>query len=357
MFALQLYERPAWGATSYRRNITELARDWHHTSRRVGGFWTADFSISQEQLTRGEIVDFYNSAIGYRVVETSYGFITWEGEISQLRLMLDGAEYTRSLDTEHWMNKVAVVYPAGMTAWSENTDSSDIYGESCYIDTVSGPYNATAAEARRDRRLAEFAYPRSRGAGGLQGGDRSSEGETSLAVMCAGFVFSINRRYRTTDTAPANASTQISTLVGESEFVSAGDIETNTLQVPISTEGIPTRLWDLIEEMIGMGDASGNEMAGGVYGEREFNYEAAADTTTYYWRKQVLYDAAGAPMLPTHIKPNSIVELVNAPRSQTVPGAAWWDKANRVAIQQVEFIAPNGYRLTPRYGPAIEGRL
>ena len=354
MYNLLLYDRLPISTTNFRQNITRLAQDWHHSIKAKGGYWMADFSIGQDQLTRGEIVDFYNRAIGWRVVEHSYGPVTWEGEIVGLKLHLNGAEYSRSLSPEDWQNKVSVIYPAGQTAWSETTASSDLYGESCYIDTVSAPYDATAAAARRDRRLAEYAYPRSRASGGISSGVRANREGVRLDVMCAGYVFSMNRRYRETDTAAANLSAQISTLVGESEYVTAGTIATNALQVPISTEGIPTRLWDIIEEMIGMG-AAGAEYAGGVYAGRVFDYAAAATAVTYYWRNETLYDAAGAPMLPTHIKPDTMVELVNAPRSQAVPGGGVKEKPNRAYIEQVEFIAPNGYRLTPRYGPALEG--
>jgi len=354
MYNLLLYDRLAVSTTNFRQNITRLARDWHHSIKNVGGYWMGDFSIGQDQLTRGEIIDFYNQAIGWRIVEMSYGYITWEGRISQLKLAIDGAEYTRSLDPEHWHNKVAVRYPPTITAWSEDTDSSDLYGESCYIDSVGGAYNSTAAEARRDRRLAEHAYPRSRATGGLAS-SKEAKG-VHLDVLCAGYVFSLNQRYRSTDTAAANVSTQISTLVGESEFVTAGTIDTNALQAPISTEGIPTRLWDLIDELLAMGDDSGDMYIGGVYAGRIFNAHLAETAVTHYWRNNALYDAAGNPVLPTHIKPDIVVELINAPRSQVVPGGGIKDKPNRVYIEQVEFIAPDGYRLTPRYGPALEGR-
>jgi len=354
MYNLLMFDRLAISTTNFRQNITRLAQDWHRSIKAVGGFWLGDFSIGSDQLGRGEIVDLYNNAVGWRVVELSYGFVTWEGRISQLKLTIDGAEYTRSLDPEHWHNKVKVRYPPTITAWAEDTDSSDLYGESCYVDSVGGAYNSVAAVARRDRRLAENAYPRSRATGGLAS-TKEAKG-VQLDVLCAGYVFTVNQRYRLTDTAPANASVQIGVLVGESEFVTAGTIAANTLQVPISTEGVPTRLWDLIEELIGMGDDTGAEYVGGVYAGRVFNCAAAATTVTYYWRNGVLYDAAGNPMLPTHIKSDTIVELVKAPRSQTVPGGGVKEKPNRVYIEQVEFIAPDAYRLTPRYGPVLEGR-
>ena len=355
MYNLLLYDRLAISTTNFRQNITSLAGNWHRSTKAQGGYWTADFSIGSDRLGRGELADLYNDALGWRVEECSYGPVTWEGEIVQLTLTRDGESYTRTLDLEKWQNKVKVIYPAGATAWSETTASSDLYGESCYVDTVGSPYGATASAARRDRRLAEYAYPRSRASGGLSYSGQPTGRGAKLDVLCAGYVFSMNRRYRETDTAAAALSAQITTLVGESEFVTAGTIVTNSASLPISTKGIPARLWDLIEDLIGIGDTSGNRYVGGVYAGRVFNYAAAATTVTYYWRGGVLYDAAGTPMLPPHIKPNTIVEQAGAPRGRTLPGGAVWDQSNRIYIEEVEFVAPNGYRLIPRDGPILEG--
>ena len=355
MYNLLLYDRLAVG-TSYRDNITFLAQAWRRTTQRVGGNWLGDFSITSERLTRGEIVDLYNTIIGWRIVEHSYGPETWEGEIVDLLLSIDGASFRRSLSLEKWHNKVAVKYSGGLTDWNEDTDSSDLHGESCYIDTAKTAMSQTAAEARRDRRLATYAFPRSRPTGGLSPDEGERRRGVSLAVQCAGYAFSMQRRYQTADIAAAALSTQLSTVVGNSEFVAAGSIATNSLSVPVQAAGKYPRLWDVCEELIGMG-ASGAEYVGGVYPGRVFNYEAAATEVTYYWRNGQLYDAAGTLMLPTHIKTNAIVELANAPRSRTLPGGGTQDQPNRVAIEEVEFIAPNRYRLTPREGPVLEGQV
>jgi hypothetical protein len=350
MYNLLLYDRLTIdsAASSFRRNITQVAQDWHRTTRARGGYFAGDFTITRDDMTQGEMVDLYNAAIGWRVVEKSYGITTWEGEIMQMRLTLDGLTWLRSMDTARWHNRVKILWGGGETAWGEDTDSTGLYGDSEYIEQAPSMYNQTAAEARRDRLLAQDAYPRSRAQGGLVI-DPAREGEADgLTVTCAGHVFSMNRRHRETDTAPANASAQVSTLVGESEFVTAGNIDTNTLQVPISTGGTPTPLWDLIEEIIVMGDASGNEWAGGVYADREFDLVAAETDVTHYWRNGQLYDEAGSSVLATHVKPDILVEIVGAPRGRILSGASTWDQPNRAYIEEVEFQAPDKLRLIPR---------
>ena len=348
MYNLLVYDRLAVSTTSFRVNITALARDWQRTTRALGGYFSGDFTITRDDMTKGEMVDLYNDTIGWRVIERSYGFTTWEGEITQLRLTLDGVTWLRSMDTARWHNRVKILWGGGETAWGENTDATGLYGDSEYIEQSPSMYNLTAAEARRDRLLAQDAYPRSRAQSGLVIDPARETEADGLSVTCAGYVFSMNRRYRETDTAPANASAQVSALVGESEFVTAGRIETNTLQVPISTGGTPTPLWDLTRDIILMGDLSGNEWVGGVYADREFDLAAAATIVTHYWRDGRLYDAAGNPVLATHVKPGILVEIVGAPRGRILPGAAVWDQPNRAYIDEVEFQAPDKLRLVPR---------
>ena len=350
MYNLLLYDRLSISTTNFRGNITQIAQNWQSSKKAIGGYWIASFRLSQEHLTRGEIVDFFNQAIGWRVVEKSYGITTWEGRISELTLTIDGAQYTRSLDPENWHNRVAVRYPPTITDWAEDADSVALYGESEYVDSVGAPYTETAAEARRDRRIAQYAYPRSRATGALVAEEKST---VKLDVICAGYVFTINQRYRLTDTATAAISTQLGVVIGESEFVTAGTIDTNAMSVPIDIEGVPVRLWDIAEELIGMGDGSGNEWVGGVYAGRLFNYKAAATSATYFWKNQRIYDGAGSPVLPTHIKADSVVELGNVPRGRAVPGGA---KPSQVYIDQVEFVAPDSFILTPRKGPQLVGR-
>ena len=346
MHSLNLYGRLA-ESDSYRGNLTRHAPDWQRSIRAIGGFWTGSFTITADTMGRAEMVNLYNTAIGQRVVESVSSLVTWEGEIVELRLTLDGLTYLRSLDVERWHNKVAVRHPTGITAWAEDTDSSDIYGESCYIDTVGNPYGATAAEARRNRILSENAYPRSRPTGGLA----SAEGqpaENRLEVTCAGYVFGMNRRYQASDIATANLSAQITTLVGNSEFVTAGRISTNTLQVPVQAVGIYSRLWDTIADFIEAGDANGNRYIGGVWAGRKFHYQAAETAQTHVWRNGRLYDKAGTLVPPPLIRPDIIVRLANSPSSVYAPSGEDLDRC--VYIEEVEFTAPDRYRLIPREG-------
>jgi hypothetical protein len=456
-FALWQYQRLAEGS-AWERDLTRYARyTWRRTSRAMGGYWTGDFVIAG--LASYKLEQLYSTLIGKRIVESSYGFTTWEGEIAELSLTLDGVTNTQSLDNELWHNKVktqytypkvddieqgnlAYVSPAGNdgfqddtqdfsdwetaapgtasyeitvtndddstcqaycgdafatggandsvyvytdlelttrgwngdtggktpasyvishttlagtqleTSWSENVASSDIYGESQYIDVIPDECYAAAAEAARDKRLTEHAYPRSMPAGGLSFGEPQSGGN-QLSVVCAGYVFSMNRRFHETNVEPLYVSTQIETLVSASEYVTDGGIlENDTISVPLTGADMTFKLWDGIEGLTEMGNSSGVRYKAGVWEDQLFRYDQAETEMMYEWRNGQLRSASGQIIPPTLITPDIIVRL-QAPLSLPPPGGSAWDRPPSVYITEVEFVAPNSYRLIPEEGDIL----
>ena len=353
---LLLYERLTRDANQFVADITRYAPNWVRSTRAIGGYWTGDFSIPPDTMTVHEMIAFYNANLGRRVVEMTGSIISWEGEIAEMDLTLGGVTYRRTLNPERWHNRVKVHYTDNSTSeptatgWAENENSVNQYGESEYVDVVGDHYTSSSAEALRDRRLAENAYPIPVPVGAVSRAKRELGEPPSLRVICEGFVFSINRRYRESDTAAAAISTQITTLVGESEFVTAGSIDTNSDTVAISCSEVSTRLWDLIDEFIAMGDTSGNRWVGGVMAGRKFDYRQAETTVTHSWHNGRLYDKANVPVLPSMIKPDIIVHNSDAPKGETPPGGNLWSNPQNFYIEEVEFIYPDQYRLTPYRG-------
>ena len=355
-YNLHLYDRLAEG-TAFRRDFTRHVPDWRRSIRARGGYWMGGGTITSETMGGNEIVNLFNTALGRRVVEQTSRLSTWEGEIVRLDLTYRGVTYTRTLDSRRWQNKVKVRYGPDTTndetAYDEVTSSSNIYGESVYIDVVGSGYDTTSAIAARDRRLLEFAYPRTWPAGGLASTSEAPDTTVQLHFNCVGYVFSMNRRYQETDIAAGNVSDQISTLVGNSEFVTAGRIEANTLQWPINVAGMTERLWDLIDEAIQLGDASGSRWVGGVYRRRRFSYELAQTTVTHYWRSGRLLDKNSVGVRPTLILPNIIVQISDVPSFRTPPGGFVWDNPRNAYIEEVVFTAPDQYSLIPYSGGGL----
>lgn len=458
MFSLWMYERLAEGS-GFDLDLTRWARyTWRRTTRAMGGFWTGDFVISGASSLL--LQQLYSTMIGKRVLESSFGTTTWEGEIVGLTLTLDGVVHEQSLDSELWHNNVKVQYtypsaqdiqqgvlayvaPGGdpgfqdtlqdfsewetlgagestyqitiqnddgttcsgylgeatttlnaddsiwifkdrgrgiagingdtvaktpityivqdidnagtqkETDWSEDTDSSDIYGESGYIEVLPEECYAVTAEAARDRRLVDHAFPRSIPSGGLSS-DEPQSGGNQLAVTCAGYVFSANRRFYETNVEPLAISTQITTLVAATEYLTDGGILVNdTITSPLTGDDMPFKIWDEIEGLALLGDSSANRYVASVGPGRLFRYDLAETEMLYEWRNGQLRYATGQLVPPTLITPDIIVRL-EAPLVVAGPGQSW-QVITQSYISEVEFVAPRSYRLVPADGDVLEG--
>lgn len=351
--SLFLYERPSVSTTAYIGDLTMFAKNtWRRTIAAIGGYMVGDFKITEDITTRNGLISFFTNNIGRRVLESTFGFPTWEGEIIRMDLTLDGITYRRTLEHEQWHNKVKVAYTdnatniSTATAWVENASSSDYYGEGQYIDFVSDHYDATSATGLRDRRLTEYAFPKPSPVGDLMAlATDSLAAGNSLSVLCGGYVFSMNRRYRESDIAVADISDQIVTLVGGAEFVTAGRIAPNTTQMAVSCSEVPMRLWNIIEELIEAGDQNGNRWAGGVYENRRLNYNLAATDVTHYWHGGQLVNRQFVPIKPSMIRPDIIVQITGSPFGDSPPGGATFDNPKNIYIVETEFAAPASYRL------------
>ena len=154
--SIHLYGRPT-GAEPHWKDLTQAAgKSWKRVTHRLYGYLSASFDLSSDNMSESEIIWLYNSAIGCTIRELTAGMTTWEGLIWDMRLIVGGVQYVRTLDSEWTHNKVKAVYSSDIglrtaTAWTENTDASDEYGEMQYIDSMGGatPEGATALVARR----------------------------------------------------------------------------------------------------------------------------------------------------------------------------------------------------------------
>jgi len=225
------------------------------------------------------------------------------------------------------------------TATVENTDSSGEYGRLNYYVTLGGA-TPEAAESLRDQELATYGWPRSRKMGG--GRSQEKKGPAVLEVSVAGYWTTLNWRYRTISRM-ATASALISFLVGKSEFVTAGRIETNDLRTKVDCDPIPKRLGDAIEDVILQGDLSGNLWQGGVYAGRRFVYEQAPTTVAYYERSDgVLVDAARVPVIPSLMPAGVLLMDEGAPGGGQPAGtSSVWDDPRVAYVDEVRFAAPD----------------
>jgi hypothetical protein len=338
--SIHLYHRQSEGG-AHSMPLDGLVSQWRDITRAVGGFYQATGVIGPESCTPRTLRQFYHNHIGGIVKRYSYGRLMWEGIIYEMRLIENGVEYSITLDPEWYHNRTKVIYTdtdgAQQTLdWSEVTDSSDLYGEMNYILTLGGATSA-GATALQQRHLKEYAWPRSRTTGGLAHGDQANRVEDALYITCAGFWATLNWRYDEANATDA-ASTLITSLVGQSEYVSAGRIESNTLSTYIDAEQYPQRIGDVLEKIIGQGDASGNLWQGGVYADRVLVYEQAPTTVTHTWRDGLLLNTGGHPVAPSLVQPGILVKNAHATVSLSGQTNAW-DDPSCIYVDEVEYDA------------------
>jgi hypothetical protein len=297
-----------------------------------------------------ELTDFYNTWIGMKIVEHTFGMISYEGIVWQLDLIKNGVNYRRTLNPKYWHNRVKVFYTdknggQGTADWSENTDSSGIYGVMEYVYSI-GDDSANGATAKRDSYLTRNAWPNSKSVGGVEVGKvKPSFARDGLYVTTAGFSSTMNWQYYES-TSEAAASTVINTLLSGTEFVTAGRIETNTFTAYISGDPIPQRIGDLIDKVVDRGDLSGNLWKGGVFADQKFVYEQLPTTVDYILQRGALLNAAGIPVELPLVNPGFYVRDTNAPRGGQPPGASnVWDDPQVTYCEEVEFIWPDRLKL------------
>jgi hypothetical protein len=161
---------------------------------------------------------------------------------------------------------------------------------------------------------------------------------TGLSITFQGYVHTLNWRH-TTSGGTDSASTQISTLVGESEFVTSGYIKTNSVDWQIEVRS-PVGLWDEIEDIVEAGDGSGNRWGGGVYASRKFDYQTQDSEIKYHYRGGRLFEVNGSLVKPTKARPG-LVRMDDMPVGPSQISGRDEDDPRVAFIDEIEFIAPN----------------
>ena len=343
--ALHLCERVSG---DYIADLTHYAPERNFVSRAIGGFYTGDVLL--ENMARQDAILFYSTRLGDGIQEKILGELAWEGFIVEMRLILDGQVFQRSLKPELFHNRVKVSYVAtiGVTAntgWDDNDDSQGRYGRVEYLDSQPGMTDA-AALALQARRLQEFAWPRSRMIGGGEQTGRQGE-PPILELFVAGFWATLFYRYRESTLTDA-ASTVLDTLLDSThaEFVTPGRMESNTLSVRCDASPAQ-QVGGLISGVVEQGDASGNVWQGGVYADRKFVYEQAPTDWEYQLVRGRLYNRAGAAVIPGLLRPGFLLYNAASPMGANPAGTASdWDNPQISYVEGVEFDARGGLRWT-----------
>lgn len=240
------------------------------------------------------------------------------------------------------------------TQWYTNTTSIAQYGRIESIPLRSG-MSDDDAQGEAQQLIAANAFPRTLpprnlsatydpnaqmralAPGLFQGGNVNTPKDSlpiKLNIQFFGYVFTL-RNLHALFTGTATKTTVVNTIIGESEFVLPGVIETNNADSKVD-ERAPLTHWEILRALIRAGDASGVRYCGGVYGGRSFNYGPAPDTVTLRYRRGIVLSANQGPIEPWLVAPG-ICRIDDMPIGPAQAGGALADDPRNVMIEEVEY--------------------
>ena len=343
---LRVYESVLTGSTLLA-HLRPRGNDWRRSIRALGGSWQGTLTV------RGEIGDlvamFYNWLGGH--IEESAGIKTWQGLVYEIELEHEGVRRIRTLD--QMANAIDVSYQTGgevsSAGFSTQAQAIARYGRKEARLSVDNMPAATA-QAYQARYLAQHAWPAPRPvAVGQAAGP-------VLTVRACGYAFTANWLFvQAGDGAEHDIDHWISAVVGtayglssdhggsvsgagDCQFLMAGNLASNTLQVAEVLDG-DLRPWSLLEELAGLGDSSGDPWRVWVDLDRKLQYAALDLEPAYYLRDGKIYDTAGGRLAvdPWAMQPG-IVRDLEYPIRRAEQGSAFAD-ARDLFVEQVEVTA------------------
>lgn len=344
----QGYNLLLYGSVLDGTGFVEMLSDalgWRRSIRLQGGYWQGDFSLIGNPAV---LADAFYNWLGWHLVERSGGGMSWEGMIYEMTFYNQGIARRRSLDLLY--NAATVNYQDGgevtTLAWATAAQSIGRYGRREEHLSLDNAPSATAT-AYRDRWLASYAWPHARPV------SISPRPGASLEVKVCGYGFAAAWMFAATgDGAAHNINHWISAIVGTAEglssdhggsvsgagdcqFLTAGSMETNTLQVTESYMS-DIRAWSQIEELAGLGDSSGNPWRVWVGNGRRVHYGRVDLTPRYHLRDGGLYDRVSSPMAqnPWTIQP-AVIRDFGYSVGRNEPGSML-DDSRDILVSEIE---------------------
>jgi hypothetical protein len=225
------------------------------------------------------------------------------------------------------------------TGWLAAPDSISEYGR-MELSLLEASMTTEAANAKVATTLKKQAWPNALPPNEftLIGAELLGEEKDKLTLTVHGYVHTLANRYSLT-TGSAAASAHVTTLIGESEFITLGGINSNTLSYQIDNRA-PIRQWQVLLDIIAAGDAAGNRWVGGVGSGRVFDYRLADGLVAYRYRGGRFYNAAGGELEPWFAEPGHLLYLDDMPTGPTQISGNAEDDPHVVFVSEVEMGPP-----------------
>ena len=244
---LKIFQSIAQGQ-AYVTQITP--KSWSRSIRLIGGPWIGKLSIVASQARLFEI---FSNWLGYHLEEHT-GTKTWEGMIYEMEYTLGGI--TRRISLDDVANAIKTTYidetdTSTETSFQTLTKSIEWFGRKEEIVTADQTPAAAAVElANTELTKHGWEIPKPVNI-------NSRYAPPTLKILVCGYSFTANWRFVTAaDDATGNVDAWISNIIStDLEFINSGTINTNTVQIK-RTCPTPTRCWNLLMDLIDLGDSA-----------------------------------------------------------------------------------------------------
>ena len=218
------------------------------------------------------------------------------------------------------------------TSWSEDTASQVEFG---VIEQalLLGGMSDESANGQVQTALTERAWPRTVPPGQLAVIDPEPN-KDRLELTFLGYGWTLRNRY-TTLTGTDAASTQVSAMISASEFLSAGIVESNTMDYQIDDRA-PLNGWEIVRDATLAGDASGNLWQCGGYANRTFDYRMMDSSYNAHYQHGRLINLAGGELEPWFAQPG-LIYLDDMPMGPGQISGYTRHDPHVISIDEIEF--------------------
>lgn len=314
-FSISYYEKLPKGG-GWLGEIDISLQDWRHTISAFGGFDSASFSLSENQIS---LEEWIQDGL-FRPIEVHDNFldIIWEGFVDSITVNQAGLSITIGPVTSVANRIFAVysgvdtsVYPPQIgvrkkTPTFNNTNSQQEWGIWWQILSLAGVTDNNADQLVA-MYLNEHGHPE------ISSNFSFSNQEISLTINCSGWYNTLKYPYNYTSASGlVTISDRIKQVLAASpnSWISTDHsrIVTNSFTVPLYESDDQLAL-EHIRGVTAMGDGNDQRHLFGIYENRQAVYEPASEEINYTIEladpKRQILDSGGSVVPPWKIRPGS----------------------------------------------------
>lgn len=295
----------------FSQRLTSQVENYNHELRAIGGYWSASFSIKDNQRN---IEDWIDYGLGRHIVTYNPALeVIWEGFVNKVTATLGPFSFEigplLGIGNRATMTYTPVdtsIYPPIIgartsLAVANNTDSQELYGIIHKIYSAN-QLSTTEATQQRDMLINDptRAWPNTSRKLNL-----GSSSEPSVQVECLGYFNWLKTYfYLNATTGTVALSTKIqNVLAAQLNTIFSTDysqIVTNSTLVPTNGTGERTGE-DIIKDLISRGDSLNNPYSCGFYEGRRLFYQTVP--TSYEYQQRITGNLGIIDLTENEIKP------------------------------------------------------